>query len=614
MADFDGGAVEPLVGEVRVLRSFGLADDGSLLPITEAGGGQPWADGENVATCTRGGRHDTPDEGCACGFYAYGDPAWIDPDLYGWFRHVVGVVECYGKIIAGEKGVRAGKARIVAVWLSPEVPLLISDKARMRYPGVEFFSDRDEMERAYPVTALETYRRPPNRAMRLARSMMGWTPLVGAVAGMGLGFGVGEVGSPLLMWLTALLVPALWVIYLPVRWGIAQAPRALRTMEVLGLAFFTGAGLSSVAASVLSGRASASMVVLMISLTAMGAILLALRARLSSPSERDFEPVVRSGPLERLVSDGISDLRVVGPPHVFRSMWVHLLSSPRGDIALLQSLSEGVEPVEMLMPCILWMRDKGLRGALLVTSGPWVHVADQTLDRYVLSSPLPLGETFDALGVPSGIWCPTALRPRYVSETLAKKPSPVLESGVVPVTDVFPQDEMPMAGSTEATEAYAHAQALAGRTWYHEVQTEIARAGVEPVARPSLPPLVPDVDDHVLTVGWNRLLRLPWPDSVNIQWLYLNVLRELPTDALMQERADLPEQDIDQQRQMLHGGGWAPSLPLAGHLAAAMLDQEDIALPECFVRGDEIALIYPRPFGNHCRLTAWALPGASQQV
>ena len=103
--DFEGARVDLSVGEIRALRSFAVADDGALLPVTQEDRGEPWVAGENTATCVLTNTlHRAPEETCRCGFYAYGVPTWVDRDAYGWFEHVTAVVEFYGKVIAGEMG------------------------------------------------------------------------------------------------------------------------------------------------------------------------------------------------------------------------------------------------------------------------------------------------------------------------------------------------------------------------------------------------------------------------------------------------------------------------------------------------------------------------------
>lgn len=86
-----------------------------------------WEPGENIAGC-RGshyGRirellgggpqptHDAPVEGCACGFYAVSDlDALLD---YADSGSIFGVVHLYGRIVVGERGWRAEKAKVAGI-------------------------------------------------------------------------------------------------------------------------------------------------------------------------------------------------------------------------------------------------------------------------------------------------------------------------------------------------------------------------------------------------------------------------------------------------------------------------------------------------------------------
>lgn len=91
-------------------------------------------EGENVAECQAQDFYwDVPQPGamnepepapehdmatCACGFYAYHGPEF---DQYGHLAFA-GIVECYGEVIVGSKGLRATKLRIVALITPPGEP------------------------------------------------------------------------------------------------------------------------------------------------------------------------------------------------------------------------------------------------------------------------------------------------------------------------------------------------------------------------------------------------------------------------------------------------------------------------------------------------------------
>ncbi len=109
------GGLEPQVGQIRALRTFRIGPDGALYPLFSK---EPWEDGVNTARCLRKDRppHPGPDPDCTCGFYAYGGEQWVGEHPQS--RHVLAVVACWGRIIAGTRGLRAEHFRIEALWLS----------------------------------------------------------------------------------------------------------------------------------------------------------------------------------------------------------------------------------------------------------------------------------------------------------------------------------------------------------------------------------------------------------------------------------------------------------------------------------------------------------------
>lgn len=194
---------EPRVGEIYAVRTFRIStDDGSLVPIAQSGQFQAWRSGRADAVCARSRDHVAPDEDCTCGLYAFGSTAELERQ-YVQTRRVLAVVACHGKVISGTKGVRAQHAGVVALWIDPNMPRLLIDKVRSRYPHVPMYSDRDAMLAEFPVSELETYsvgRQPfRSRAVRAAY-------LIGAI-GVGIGVYFGEpMGEP---WQVLALVLAL---------------------------------------------------------------------------------------------------------------------------------------------------------------------------------------------------------------------------------------------------------------------------------------------------------------------------------------------------------------------------------------------------------------------
>ena len=148
------GGFEPQVGEIRALRTFRIAPDGGLYPLFSKG---RWHDGANTALCLRKDRppHPSPAPDCTCGFYAYGDEQWVGQQPRS--RHVLAVVACWGKIIAGTRGLRAEHCRIEALWLSAGVPADLVARILQAYPSVALHRDRSRMMAEHPPTRLDGY-------------------------------------------------------------------------------------------------------------------------------------------------------------------------------------------------------------------------------------------------------------------------------------------------------------------------------------------------------------------------------------------------------------------------------------------------------------------------
>lgn len=163
-ADFSGGAAEAMVGEVTALRSFRLTDDGYLLPLTDAGGHEPWPTETHSAKCNRGKSHPAPDPECTCGFYAYGNRSWVQEyGPYAWSRLILAAVHCSGRLVAGEKGLRGERMRLKACYVNKTAPSEVMERLRENYPEVEFFTSRKALLKAYPETHLSTYLEAPKR-------------------------------------------------------------------------------------------------------------------------------------------------------------------------------------------------------------------------------------------------------------------------------------------------------------------------------------------------------------------------------------------------------------------------------------------------------------------
>lgn len=190
---------EPQVGEIRALRTFRVGPGGVLYPLFSDAA---WADGPNTARCLRPRQtgdpqadglppHAAPDPDCTCGFYAYGSEGAVGDYPHG--RHVLAVVACWGRVIAGTRGVRAEQCRVEAVWLSDTVPEDLVDAVRARHPSVALYRDRAAMLAEHPLTELDCYE-PAS-----TRSRSGWDRLLlaGAVAAVVIGtLPVAWLGGP----------------------------------------------------------------------------------------------------------------------------------------------------------------------------------------------------------------------------------------------------------------------------------------------------------------------------------------------------------------------------------------------------------------------------------
>jgi hypothetical protein len=174
---------EPSVGEIRALRTFRIGPGGCLHSLFSD---TPWQDGANVATCRREREnvtwHGAPDPACTCGFYAYGTARAATE--YPHSRHVLAVVSCWGRVIAGTRGLRAERCRVEALWLSGAVPDALVAALRERYPSVAVYTDRDRMLAEHPLTPLDCYEAVPSRPRFPAARTLTIAALLAALLGV----------------------------------------------------------------------------------------------------------------------------------------------------------------------------------------------------------------------------------------------------------------------------------------------------------------------------------------------------------------------------------------------------------------------------------------------
>lgn len=176
----EGGDAEFVgVGDVRLVRTFRVGDDGGLYPVNSA---TAWTEGWNTATCLRHRTHRPPEAHCRCGFYAYSDPAYVMEQPPA--RQVLAAVATHGTMEAGTRGARVAQVRIEAIWFGERVSAQLAAAVQRRYPSVAVYRDRAAMYDEYPLTRLD-YFRPPHVGeagrRRLRAVMWSFLALVTAV-------------------------------------------------------------------------------------------------------------------------------------------------------------------------------------------------------------------------------------------------------------------------------------------------------------------------------------------------------------------------------------------------------------------------------------------------
>ncbi len=173
---------EPQVGEIRAVRTFRVGPGGALYPLFS---NTPWGDGANTARCravrlaaVSGPSHPAPDPDCTCGFYGYASDAAAGE--YPNARHVLAVVACWGRVVAGTRGLRTEHARVEAIWMSATVPAELAAMVRERYRSVSVYTDKATMLAEHPPTELDCYEEPA-QAEAAWRRFGRWLGIGGAI-------------------------------------------------------------------------------------------------------------------------------------------------------------------------------------------------------------------------------------------------------------------------------------------------------------------------------------------------------------------------------------------------------------------------------------------------
>lgn len=157
--NFEGTDLEFIPDKMVGLRSFRVDSLGRLTGISHQ---VIWTPGENQSVCAvHGGdpysyvsknasipadKLKTPKnhsmKGCACGFYAY----WDGSNTFSKSDTVTGIIEGYGEVLAGDKGFRSSKARIIGLALGRQTsksPAFTFPSLLRRLSSSTFFNDND---------------------------------------------------------------------------------------------------------------------------------------------------------------------------------------------------------------------------------------------------------------------------------------------------------------------------------------------------------------------------------------------------------------------------------------------------------------------------------------
>jgi hypothetical protein len=225
---------EPAVGEIRAVRTFRVGPGGVLYPLFS---NRAWTEGTNAAQCrvfrpdhAESAAHAAPEPDCTCGFYAYSSA--LGAAEYPNAKHVLAVVACWGRVVAGTRGLRAEYARIEAIWVSNAVPAYLAEEMRNSYPSVAVYADKDTMLAEHPPTDLDCYEEPAPRR-RTPMTVALWLAIAAAlVMGVFPWQWLRDNQNARILWLVELAFFVLGAVVL----GRKNADRAARRRSLLFLA------------------------------------------------------------------------------------------------------------------------------------------------------------------------------------------------------------------------------------------------------------------------------------------------------------------------------------------------------------------------------------------
>lgn len=455
-SDFGVETAEPLVGEVTALRSFRLTDDGHLLPLTDAGGYEPWPTTTSSAKCNRGRSHSAPDPECSCGFYAYGNRAWVQGNgQYLWSQVILAAVHCSGRLVAGEKGLRAEKVRLVACYVNKHAPAEVQEKLREHYPDVEFHHSRKSLLAAHPETPLSTYIAPPRQSFRPGIPVL--QMLLGFFAIPLLIFTVGSVlwsNEPmsvirLCAALFAFIVWSPFIIESASLVALRMSPDALSTLRRTSHLPWAKGRRSYMAASPIprivvmgvalgflftapSGPLDAGWAIMAISLMGVATLVVTwLEARKVLPFRKTFPLIPRTQAVHALVE------KIAPTPGTRDSLrWERVLTKDYAaemydmggyGVGLVHfdivSDPEDYPPAVDSAPTLA--KSMKVMAAKMEMRGRWIAYIASEEDRLRVltpaghvSPPIPLADIDAILPIPDFAWCPPSIRPAYVANLL----------------------------------------------------------------------------------------------------------------------------------------------------------------------------------------------------
>jgi hypothetical protein len=157
-SEFTGEHNAQLVpGVLYGVRAFFLNFDATLAsPVYSA---YEWKDGEMEAICNSGYHVEDMPVGtinCYCGFYSFHEPEGAREYYYGEHLGMLGVIEAYGHVTIGNRGMRSSKARVVGLvvprtrWRK-KVKRSHHEAMLKNYPSASTFETLEEAAAAFRI-------------------------------------------------------------------------------------------------------------------------------------------------------------------------------------------------------------------------------------------------------------------------------------------------------------------------------------------------------------------------------------------------------------------------------------------------------------------------------